>query len=175
MFRIRLDEAGREEVSRRAHAPGIKARTRDRLEIVRLSDAGWSAPRIARHLRMSDKRVRFWIKTFLARGFDALADKPHLGEPSALTPELLDAIRAEVEKGGRTWTAQQIADWLANTHGVRLSADWLGKKLRRARFSWKRTSRSLKHKQDPEQVEAKKEELAALEKGAMLDRRMSPT
>lgn len=37
-------------------------RTRDRLEMVRLADAGWSIPRSSVHLRQSEKRVRYWVK-----------------------------------------------------------------------------------------------------------------
>jgi transposase len=170
MYRIRLDEAARQELNRRAHQPGVKARTRDRLEIVRLSDAGWSVPRIARHFGRSERCVRLWIKAFLHGGFDALPDQPHPGQKSALTPDLLQAIRAQVGKGERTWTAGQIADWLCEQHGVRLAAAWLSRLLRRAKLSYKRTSRTLAHKHKPEEVARKKADLATLEKGAMPDR-----
>jgi hypothetical protein len=30
--------------------------------------------------------VRYWVKRFLTLGFHALADQPHLGQPSQLTP-----------------------------------------------------------------------------------------
>ena len=49
MYRVRLDEAARQQLQRRAHTPGVMPRTRDRLEMVRLSDAGWSVPKIACH------------------------------------------------------------------------------------------------------------------------------
>ncbi|MBI3948304.1 MAG: winged helix-turn-helix domain-containing protein [Armatimonadetes bacterium] len=150
-------------------------RTRDRLEMIRPADAGWSAPKVARHLRIGRKRVRHWIGAFLEGGFDALPEKPHPGQRSALTAEMRAGIRAEIGKKERTWTAQQIADWVAERFGLRLTADWVGKLLRRERLSYKRTSRSVKHKQDPEQVEAKAAELAELEQRAMLSRRMSAT
>ena len=167
MYRIRLDEAARRELHRRAHEAGVKPRTRDRLEMVRLSDAGWSVPQIARHFGLSERCVRSWIKAFLADGFAVLPDKPHLGPRSALTPELVAAVRAQLSTGERTWTAQQIADWLAQEQGVRLGSDWLGRLLRRAGLSYKRTSRTLGHKQDAEEVAAKSATLQTLEKGAM--------
>ena len=175
MHRVTLSEADREELKRRAHAPGVMPRTRDRLEMVRLCDAGWSVPRIAKYLKLDEKCVRRWIKAFLSGGFDALPDQPHPGQESSLTPEMVAGLREEIAKGERTWTAQQIADWLDERYGVRLKVGWLCHLLRRAKLSYKRTSRSLKHKQDPEQVEAKKAELEALEKGAMLSRRTSAT
>jgi transposase len=167
MYRVRLDEAARRELHRRAHQAGVKPRTRDRLEMLRLCDAGWSAPKIARHFGLSDKCVRSWIKAFLAGGFDALPDKAHPGQRSALTPELVAAVRAQLSTGERTWTAQQIAHWLAKEQGVRLGSDWLGRLLRRAGLCYKRTSRTLRHKQDAQQVAAKRATLQTLEKGAM--------
>jgi len=166
MYRVRLDEAARRELRRRAHEAGVKPRTRDRLEMVRLSDAGWRVPQIARHFDLSERCVRSWIKAFLAGGFDALPDKPHLGQRSALTPELVAAVRTQVAKGERTWTAQQIAHWLAQEQGIGLGSDWLGRLLRRAGLCYKRTSRTLRHKQDQQQVAAKTAALQTLEKGA---------
>ena len=167
MYRICLDEAARQELHRRTHEPGVLPRTRDRLEIVRLSDAGWSVPKIACHFSLSEKCVRFWIKAYLVGGFDALPDKPHVGQKSALTPVLVEALRAEIGKAERIWTAQQIADWLAEQHQVRLSADWLSRLLRRAGLSYKRTSRSLKHKQDAQELAQKSAALHTLEKRAL--------
>jgi len=164
LYRIRLSEEQRLELRRRARSPKTAPRTRDRLEMVRLSDARFSVPQIARHLQICEKQVRYWVRRFLEGGFDALPDAPHLGQNSALTPPILESVRHEVRKSERTWTAQQIADWVAEQHGVRRSADRVGRMLRRARLSYKRTHRHLKHKQKPEEVAAKKEELAALQK-----------
>src|SRR6185369_411913 len=97
----------------------------ERLEMVRLSDAGWSIPQIALHLRISEKRVRFWVKQFLAGGFDALPDQPHVGQTSRLTPALAAALQHEVETSQRSWTAAQMAAWLADQHGVRLTPNHL--------------------------------------------------
>jgi len=75
LYRVRLTEAQRVELQRRA---------RDRLEMVRLSAAGCSIPKIAIHLRVSEKRGRYWIKQLLAGGFDALPDQPHVGQQSRM-------------------------------------------------------------------------------------------
>ena len=165
MYRVKLTDAEREELNRRAHEPGVMPRTRDRLEMIRLSDAGWSIPKIAPHLGMCEDRVRYWIKRFLNPGFDALPDRPHVGQSSSLTPEKMEAIRAEIAKGERAWSAAQIAEWTFEQFELRLSADWLSRLLKRNRLSYKRTSRSLKHKQDPQAVELKRAELQTLEKG----------
>lgn len=167
LYRVRLTEEQREDIQRRTRVPGLKPRTRDRLEMVRLADAGWRVPQIARHMRVSPRRARFWLKRFLEAGFDALPDQPHRGQTSRLTPELLALVRQELDRGDRTWTTRQLAAWLAAAHGVRFSRDHLGTLLRRAGLSSRRTERDLDHKQHPEQVEIGTADLETLEKGAM--------
>jgi transposase len=168
MYRVALTDDQRVELRRRTHQRGLPASTRDRLEMVHLSDAGWSVPRIAHHLRQHEQTVRAWIKAFLAGGFDALPNKPRGGKHSVLTPAILDAVRAELAKGDRTWTAAQLAAWLAEHHHVRLSADRVRFHLKRAKITWQRTSRSLKHKQDPAEVAERQAVLTELAKKGML-------
>jgi transposase len=152
MYRIALTPEQREELRQRARQAGLAPSTRDRLEMVRLADAGWSVPQIARHLGQHEQTVRTWVKAFLAGGFDALPNKPRGGDRSALTPGILDAVRGAIATGGRTWTAEQVRDWVAERHGVRLSPGRVRVHLKRAKLSYQRTSRSLRHKQDPRQV-----------------------
>jgi len=152
MYRVSLTDAQRQELHRRAHEPGVMPRTRDRLEMVRLSDAGFTIPKIAAHLQISEKRVRHYIKAFLHQGFDALPDRPHLGQQSALTPAMEEALREQMRREARTWTAAQVADWIAKQFDVRLTPDHLARRLKRARIAYKRTGRTLHHKQDPEAV-----------------------
>lgn len=167
MYRVHLTEAQRIELERRTRTLGLPPRTRDRLEMVRLAGAGLNIPRVAALLGRSEQRVRYWLKRFLAGGFDALTDQPHLGQRSQLTPSLLAALRTEVAKGERTWTTRQLAAWLAAEHDVRLSRQQLGTLLRRAGFSYRRSERHLRHKQDPALVAEKRTALVALERGAL--------
>jgi transposase len=164
MYHVTLTNAQRTELRQRTRQRGLAPSTRDRLEMVRLADAGWSAPRIARHLGQHEQTVRTWLKAFLDRGFDALVNKPRGGKHSALTPAILDAVRAEIAQGERTWTAAQLTDWIAAHHGVRLSVDRVRRHLRRAGLSWQRTSRSLKHKPDPAEVAERQAVLTDLAK-----------
>lgn len=167
LYRVHLTKAQRQELKQLTHTPGLAPRTRERLEMIRLSDAGWSVPRIAQHLQAHHQTVRHWIKRFLALGFAGLPDQPHLGQQSALTPEILEALRQELKRGKRTWTAPQITDWLAEQHGVCLSTDQVRRLLKRAKLSYKRTYRSLRHKQNAEQVAEKRAELEQVKKGAI--------
>ncbi len=164
MYHVKFDDEARQELIRRAHQAKITPRTRDRLEMLRLSDAGWSIPKIARHLNQHGQTVRHWIKVFLLDGFDALVDTPRPGKPSAITPEIRAQVRQWIEKGDRIWSAGQVAEEVARVYGIRRSVEQWRRLLRRERLGYKRTSRNLKHKQDPEQVAAKKAQLEALQK-----------
>src|SRR5947207_3981997 len=106
MYRVHLTDQERQELQHQAHAAGVMPRTRDRLEMVRLADAGWSIPKIARHLQFHAATARFWIKRYLQAGFAGLPDQPHVGQRSAPTPELLAALRAQFQQGEQTWTAR---------------------------------------------------------------------
>lgn len=167
MYRVTLTEEQRQELHRRIRRPNLPARTRERLEMVRLSDAGWKIPRIAGHLQQHEQTVRRWIKTYLKDGFDALADLPHTGQPSAITKDILAEVRAWLEAGDRTWNATQIAREVANRHGLRRSARQWRQVLRREKLSYKRTKRSLRHKQKPAEAARKQADIETLKKGAM--------
>jgi len=165
MYRVILTDAQRQQLNQRAHQPGIAPSTRDRLEMVRLSDAGWSIPRLAIHLNQHEQTVRYWIKAFLDGNFDALDNKPRGGAISALTSEVLLAVQKEVTTSERTWNADQIAAFIAERFGIQRSSNQVRRKLRQAHLSYKRTGRHLRHKQKPEEVATKTAELAVLEKG----------
>ncbi len=154
----------RQDLHQRTRQAGLAPSTRDRLEMVRLADAGWSVPKIARHLGQHEQTARTWLRAFLAGGFAALPNKPRGGGHAALTPSILDTVRGEVAKGHRTWTAGQLSDWVAAHHGVHRSPGRMRVHRKRARRSYQRTSRSLKHKQDPQQVAERTATLAGLEK-----------
>ena len=164
MYRITLTDHQRHELRERTRQAGLAPSTRDRLEMVRRSDAGWSVPKIARHLGLHEQTVRAWVKAFLHGGFDALPNKPRGGDTSDVTPSMLEAARAEIAKGTRIWSASEVADWIALHHGVRISPGRMRVHLARAGLSYQRTSRSLRHKQKPEDVADRKEQLEELEK-----------
>lgn len=167
MYRVTLTDQQRLELHRRAHTRDVAPNVRDRLEMLRLADKGWSIPKIALHLGQHEQTVRYWIKAFLAADFDALHDKPHGGKSSELTPAMMEALIGHIRASQQTWTAPQLAAWVAEQYQVHLSPGRLRVHLKRADLSYKRTSRSLKHKQKTEEVAAKEVSLETLQKGAM--------
>jgi transposase len=166
MIRVTLSEERRAELRRRLRQPNLEPRTRERLEAVGLADAGWRIPKIAKHVRRNEETVRIWIRKFLDKGFDALPDPPHLGQQSAIPTTVLDELRAVMALGDRPWTLSQAVQWLQDEHEIGVSRAWLGELLRRSGWSYKRTQRQLRHKQDPEAVTAARAALAEAEKRA---------
>ena len=167
MYRVTLTDEQRLELKQRSHQPDLVPSTRDRLEMVRLSDAGWSIPQIARHLGQDEQRTRFWIKAYLLGGFEALNNKARGGSVSAITPQILAKATEQLRSSQRTWNAEQIAEWIAEEYGVRRTPGQVRRKLRPARLRYKRTSRSLHHKQKPEEVAQAQTTLEGFKKGAM--------
>ncbi len=132
MIRIQLDDAIRTELQalRRAALPPV---TRDRLEMVLLSEAGWSPPRIAAHLRRYPQTVRNALNDFRRRGAPALyPDRPGPDPDHARRRRVLDLLR-DLLGQGRTWTSAQLAEALLKA-------------------GYRRTASTLGHKQDPAKV-----------------------
>src|SRR6478672_10267934 len=88
MLRIYLTDAQRSELNvlRRTDQPAV---ARERLEMVLLSAAGWSAPRIAAHLGRHPHTVRAALTGYAARG-------PAAFYPAAPGPEPDHVRRAAV-------------------------------------------------------------------------------
>ncbi|WP_202947374.1 helix-turn-helix domain-containing protein, partial [Zavarzinella formosa] len=75
MLHLHLTDTQRVELQalRRANLPAV---SRNRLEMILLFDAGWSAPRIAGHLGCHPHTTRAALKGFLARGTAAFTPEP---------------------------------------------------------------------------------------------------
>ncbi len=163
---VRLTAEQRAEWRRRWEAPGTTARERERLTMLGQSSWGRSVPRIAEGLGRHEQTVRRVVSRFVAGGFAALADRPRAGRPATLTAADLAAVEALLDAAaaaGQTWTAPRLAVWLAETRGVRVNAEYLGARLRGRGFRWKRTVRSVRHKQtDPDLQGRKTAELEVL-------------
>src|SRR5690349_9412174 len=107
MLRIHLTDTQRSELQalRRSDLPAV---ARDRLEMVFLSDAGWSPPRIAEHLGRHPHTVRAALRGFTARGTEAFYPDPPGPDPdhdrrAAVTGRLSELLGQE-----RTWTSRQL-------------------------------------------------------------------
>jgi transposase len=147
MIRIQLDDATREQI-RALRRKALPPRVRDRIEMLTLADAGWSAPKIAAHLGHCGQTARDLLKNFLARGIDALYPRrtgpaPDLGRRDRVAEELRRSLAED-----RTWTSGQLAEALA-ARGIELGPRQVRRYLKRMKAGYRRTASTLKHKQDP--------------------------
>ena len=151
MIRTQLDDATRDELQALRRKP-LPPKVRDRVEMVLLSDAGWSAPRIAEHLGYCGQTVRDRLRAFLARGLDALypfrsGPPPDIAHRDRVAEELTRLLAEE-----RTWTSRQLSRALAE-RGISLGPRQVRRHLKRIRAGYRRTAQTLKHKQDPARAE----------------------
>src|SRR5579871_828938 len=109
MIRIHLEDTTREQLRAMRRKP-LPPRVRDRIEMITLADAGWSAPRIAAHLGHCGQTVRDVFKDYLDRGLDALY--PRRSRP-APDPRRRDHVTDELRRclaEERTWTSRKLAE-----------------------------------------------------------------
>lgn len=162
MIRIQLDEATRSELQALRHsAPSPKVR--DRLEMVLLSAAGWSPPRIADFLGCDPQTVRKVLHGFRQRGPAALTPRPPGPAPDAARREHRTGLLRDLLAQDRTWTSAQLADAL-RPHGIDLGNRQVRRYLRLLKAGYHRTASTLEHKQDPAKVERAEGVLANLKK-----------
>jgi transposase len=150
MILIQLDEATRDELQslRRQELP---PRVRDRLEMIMLSSVAWAPARIAGHLGYCTATVRATLKDFLARGTAALFPRRTGPPPDLRRRQEVTEILTQLLGQERTWTSRQLAAALAE-RGIALSPRQVRRYLGMLKAAWRRTTNSLRHKQDPAEV-----------------------
>jgi len=163
MLRITLTDPERTAVQQLRRDPTLRPAERDRVEMVLLSATGWTVPAIAQHLGYCPATVRTVLKRFTPTELTSLRrQRPGPPQDLARAEQVLTALNRRLDEP-RTWTARQLAHALQE-EGIRLSTRQTRKYLKRLGANWRRTARTLRHKQDPAQVEQAKRKLAHLEK-----------
>ena len=151
MIHIHLDDATLDQL-RALRRTDLPPKARDRVEMLTLADAGWSAPRIADHLGYCGQTVRDLLKGFLARGLDAIRPRRTGPDPDiAHRDRVAGALRGRLAED-RTWTSRQLAEALAAA-GIAMGPRQVRRHLKRLRAGYRRTASTLKHKQDPVKAE----------------------
>jgi putative transposase len=161
MLRISLSDLQRSELHalRRADLPAV---CRDRLEVVLMSAAGWSPPKIAEHLGRHPHTVRAAIKGFAARGTEAFYPDAPGPDPDHDRRATVTGKLSELLSQDRTWTARQLADALGPDIGI--GHRQTRRYLALLRAGYRRTAQTVGHKQDPKKVERAEVVLAGLKK-----------
>ena len=161
MLRTSLTDDQRSELQglRRTDLPAV---ARDRLELVQLSAAGWSPPRIAAHLGRHPHTVRAALAGFRDRGtaafyLDKPGPDPDHARRAAVTGQLAGLLGQD-----RTWTARQLAAALGPEVGI--GHRQTRRYLALLKAGYRRTAQTVSHKQDPKKVERAETVLAGLKK-----------
>jgi len=164
MLHITLAFEDRAALDRVRHAGQTPAVVRVRCQMLLLSADGWSPPRIAAHLAYHPHTVRAVLRRFQERGVAGLTPDPPGPPPDTGRREQVTAALGQLLDQDRTWTAAQLAAALAE-QGIALSTRQTRKYLVRIGARWRRTVRTLRHKQDPTRVARARQTLGALKKG----------
>jgi hypothetical protein len=162
MIHIQLDDATRAQLQSLRRS-ALASAVRDRLEMLFLADAGWSAPRIAAHLGYDPQTVRKvlhgWRRDGRAILFPA---KPGL-QPDTTRRDAICGHLTDLLGQDRTWTSAQLAEAL-RPHGFPLGGRQVRRYLRHLPSGYRRTASTLKHKQDPAKVARAKGVLGGVKK-----------
>jgi transposase len=143
--------------------PTLRPAERDRVEMVLLSAAGWSPPRIAGHLRCHPATVRQVLTRFATEGTSSLPwRQPGPPKDSARRQQVTAALDRLLGQQ-RTWTAAQLAEAL-RSEDIHLSTRQTRKYLQLLGARWRRTVSTVQHKQDPQRVARARPVLASLKK-----------
>jgi len=150
MIRIQLDDATRADLQalrRTDLAPAV----RDRLEMLFLSDAGWSPPRIAAHLGYDPQTARKVLRGWQQQGRSILFPAKPGPAPDAARRAAVLGHLTELLGQDRTWTSAQLAEAL-KPHGVALGGRQVRRYLQFLKAGYRRTASTLGHKQDAAKV-----------------------
>jgi putative transposase len=164
MIRVTLTADQRAALQAARRDPTFTPPERDRIEMILLSAAGWSPPAIAQHLGYCAATVRTVLRGFPTTGIPGVRRQRSGPPPDVARRAQVTAALDRLLAQPRTWTAAQLAAALQE-EGLRLSTRQTRRYLQLLGARWRRTARSLRHKQEPARVERAERVLAHLKKG----------
>lgn len=128
-------------------------RTRTRVQMVLLSQAGYEVSAIAAITQQSDETVRRWLHRFEAEGCNGVLELPHLGRPPDITPAIETFIREclahhsphEFGLVRATWTTALLAKVVARRFRIRVTDECIRQHLARLDIVCRRPTWTVKH------------------------------
>lgn len=163
MIRIQLtpDDTSRLRSLRRDST--LKPAERDRVEMVLLSQSGWSAVSIGSHLGYCAATIRRVLHQFQSEGVEAIRHRPRGPAPDTERRIRIQSELGQLMSRERTWSSRQLSAALLG-RGVTLSPRSVRRHLRQMNARYIRSCRTLKHKQDAVKVEQSRDSLDNLKK-----------
>lgn len=162
MIHIQLDDASRTEFQS-LRRTALAATVRDRLEMFFLSDAGWSAPRIAAHLHCDPQTVRKVLHGWHKHGRATLFPAKPGPEPDTFRRDRILGHLTDLLGQERTWTSAELVEAL-RSQGFTLGGRQVRRYLHQLKAGYRRTASTLEHKQDAAKLAQDKTVLGNLKK-----------
>lgn len=112
-------------------------RLRQRAQIILLAvEEKLVAAEIGKLVRLNEQSVRNWLKRYQSEGIEGLRDEPRPGAESKITAEYVKLLVTIVRRRPRSmalpfsmWTCQRLADYLAESTGIRVSDETVRRSL----------------------------------------------
>ncbi len=145
------------------HDRKLPAWAMHRYQIIAMIRKGSSPFNASQHVGCSAKAAYLWLRRFNASGFGRFEQGSHPeGRPSQLTSNQLNLLYHVAQKRPTdvglpftNWSIHKLQLYLVRKRNFpKVSAEWLRRRLRRAKISWQRT-KTWKQSHDP-QFKAKK-------------------
>jgi len=136
---------------------------RSRCDMILWSDEGLSPPQIASRVRFCRETVVRQIKRYEKEGLVGLSNKRPPGRPPRVSSVYLEQVEKSIDQQPRdlglsfsNWTTKNLAAYMAQQTGIVIRARQMENYLKAHEWRLRRPVRTIKHHQDPVQVEAKK-------------------
>ncbi len=163
MKRVHRLSAGETQALKQLYRSTKASDVRSRCEMILLSNEGLSPPKIGERVRFSGRTVRRYIDRYETDGIAGLSSKARPGRPPRVTPAYVKQLGELVEQFPRdlgisfsNWTTENLALYLAGQTGIVIGARQVENYLKANQWRLRRPVRTVKHKQDQQQVEEKK-------------------
>ena len=147
----------------------VNPRVRVRAIMIRLSHEKHSAPKISEMLGCSRQTVLSQIYRYEQDGILGLEDKSRSGAPTKADVNYIEQLRKAVsidppDLGYRfsVWSVERLQKHLIKQTGIELAPNYLNELMKRHGIVYRRPKHDLSDKQEPQEVDEKKELLEFL-------------
>ena len=160
-------------LSRQSH---LDARTRSRVEALRLSNKHWQAQQVAEHLGLNVQTVRRAYARFLSAGPDGLLAKEGRKRQPVISGQMRDYLLSVLEANAaseqpRTYTAPELAEVLEARFGLVVHRETVRRVMATLGYSYKRTRFVPARAPNAQAYQETAERLEGLQGRGQLDKR----
>ncbi len=145
-------------------SPVVNAKVRLRASIIRLSGAGWRAPKLAQHFGRNLQSIHNDLNRFEKFGTEGLSDGKAPGNKPSVTAEINAFLERKLAED-RVWNSTLLGEAVRERFGVELGREAIRVTLLELGYSWKRTRYAPGKAADPGVVAEHRASLETLKRG----------